>query len=193
VVRGFPIGVDLQGDYGMGSTWSSGFSALVADYFWMYDDGWGGNRSSTFNLACTSARAPGCWAHRDELLGYDPRYNPGVGLWCRNCEMGVGFAVTDGFASYADLIELPGGRTPPMIFTWAKDVVPFLVHRTPTLSVSTHAPLRDAVKDTWTPWSSHAASTCSTSRVADRFGHAACRRDLHPVRQFAASANEEDQ
>ena len=123
---GFPIGVDPQGDYGMGGAWADGFSTLAADYGWMYEDGWGGNTRSTFNLACTSAKAAACWAHRDELLGFDPAFNPGVGLHCRDCEMGTGFAVVHGLGSFVDLVELPAGKAPPVIFSWARDVEPYL-------------------------------------------------------------------
>lgn len=130
---GFSVGLDPQGSYGFGGAWAGGsgsFSTLVADYGWMYDDGWGGSLAKTSNLACTSPRAKGCWAHRDELLGYDPGFNPGVGLYCSNCEMGTGFAVTHGAASYVDLVELPApGTKPPVTFSWAKDVVPFLPKR----------------------------------------------------------------
>ena len=48
------------------SNWSGGLSTLGADYFWMYDDGIG------FNVACKSIKSPGCWAHRDNLLGAAP-------------------------------------------------------------------------------------------------------------------------
>jgi hypothetical protein len=190
---GFTVGVDLQGDYGMGSTWSSGFSVLVADYFWMYDDGWGGSHARTFNAACRSAGSPGCWAHRDELLGYDPRFNPGVGLWCRDCEMGVGFAVTNGFSSYADLIELPGGRTPPTIFSWARNVEPYLVHHLPLMAGRLHTPIRDVVHGPWAPWSTTAKSTCPATRAPQWFTHAACKKSLHKVRHLAGLANEEEQ
>ena len=128
VAPGFPIGNDAQGLPGMDGAWSSGFSVLLADYFWMYADGWGGTRAATVNVACTSPGAAGCWAHRAELLGTAPGFNPGVGLGCANCEMGTGFAIVDGSgASYADLIEVPApGALPPMSFTWARDVAPFL-------------------------------------------------------------------
>ena len=47
--------------------------ALGADYYWMYQDGWGGSQSATFNIDCTSATAPGCWSHRRALLvAFDP-------------------------------------------------------------------------------------------------------------------------
>jgi len=106
----------------MGGAWSGGFNVLAADYMWMYDDGWGGSVSATSNIACTSASAAGCWAHRDELLGSDPGFNPGVGLTSTNCEMGVGYAVVGGSGSYVDLIERPAANAPAMTFTWAQEV-----------------------------------------------------------------------
>jgi hypothetical protein len=93
----------------------------------MYQDGWGGSSSLTPNVACTFAGALGCWGHRDQLLGYDGAYNFGVGLHCTTCEMGTGFAMVNGTGSFTSLIELPAGSPPPMYFTWAKNVVPFLV------------------------------------------------------------------
>jgi hypothetical protein len=126
IADGFPIANDAQGSPGFGGAWSGGYSMLAADYIWMYDDAWGGSAATTSNITCTSARAAGCWAHRDELLGSDPGYNPGVGLSCTNCEMGTGFAMVNGGASYVDLIEIPRGSTPPMSFTWANNVLPYL-------------------------------------------------------------------
>lgn len=38
-------------------------SVLIADYAWMYDDGFGG-----LNLDCESPAASGCWGHRAEIL-----------------------------------------------------------------------------------------------------------------------------
>ncbi len=122
VAAGFSIGNDAQGDPGMGGAWAGGFTVLAADYVWMYDDGWGGNAAGTSNIACTSASAAGCWAHRDELLGSDAPYNPGVGLNCQNCEMGTGYAVVGASSSFVDLVELPKGAPPVMTFTWAEEL-----------------------------------------------------------------------
>jgi hypothetical protein len=126
VAAGFPMANDAQGSAGFGGAWSGGYSVLAADYIWMYDDTWGGSAAKTSNIACTSAGAAGCWAHRDELLGSDPGYNQGVGLGCTNCEMGTGFAMVNGNASYVDLIEIPKGTPPPMTFTWINNVLPNL-------------------------------------------------------------------
>ena len=124
--KGFRTGLDPEGVPGMGATLAMGYTTLEADYVWMYEDGWGGNTSLTPNLACTFAGALGCWGHRDQLLGYDGTYNFGVGLHCTTCEMGTGFAVVNGTGSFTSRIELPAGSPPPMYFTWAKNVVPFL-------------------------------------------------------------------
>ncbi len=50
-----------------GSIWAGGLtSVLEADYYWMYDDGWGG--SSTTNSACSLLTPTECWGHRDIIL-----------------------------------------------------------------------------------------------------------------------------
>ena len=125
VATGFAIGHDAQGVNGIASTMALGYTTLEADYVWMYQDGWGGS-SATPNMACRSPGAPGCWGHRDQLLGFDGAYSAGVGLHCTTCEMGTGFAVVVGTGSMTDLVEVPAGPTPSMYFTWAKDVVPYL-------------------------------------------------------------------
>ena len=50
------------------SNWAGDVSPLGSDYGWMYQDGWGGSRAQTFNVDCTSAAAPGCWGHRNNIL-----------------------------------------------------------------------------------------------------------------------------
>ncbi len=58
-------GHPLQG----GSIWAGGTSSpLLANYLWMYDDGWGGSQAQTLNADCTSPTAGGCWGHRDIIL-----------------------------------------------------------------------------------------------------------------------------
>jgi len=135
LATGFAVGNNAQGSPGFGGTWASSISAVAADYGWMYDDGWGGSAATTSNLTCTSATAPGCWGHRDELLGSDPGFNYGVGLQCTTCEMGTGYANVSGSGSYVDLVELPSGAPPAMTFTWAAEL-PFFS----TSSTTTTAP-----------------------------------------------------
>ncbi len=181
VATGFAVAHTGSGAARMGGTWASGMTTLGADFLWMYDDGWGGSAAKTANTACTSPRAPACWAHRDELLGSDPRFNAGVGFSCTTCEMGAGFAVRGGTGSYVDLLERPAHRAPHMFFTWARNVVPFLP---PTLAfrqrmaerreVAAH---RAAALDVWSPWNPMgAASTrCLSARVETLQGLTACR------------------
>ena len=127
VAKGFPVGLNPAGWYGVGGTWAGGdtWSTLEADYLWMYNDGWGG-KYGTENYDCVSATSKGCWGHREELLGWDPQNNAGAGLGCTNCEMGTGFAMVHGMGSYVDLIEKPAGVAPAMYFTWSRDVRPYL-------------------------------------------------------------------
>ena len=110
-----------------GASWSAGWDALLADYAMMYHDGWGGSRAATSNISCTSATAPGCWSHREELLGSDPGYNVGVGLGCRTCEVGAGWSPVPSrhSSSWALLIEKPTGALPAMTFTWRKELTFF--------------------------------------------------------------------
>ncbi len=123
---GFATGLDPEGVRGMGGAFAMSYTTLEADYIWMYDDGWGGSLALTSNLACTFLGALGCWGHRDQLLGSDVPFNDGVGLHCTKCEMGTGFTITDNSGAFTSLIELPAGKAPPMYFTWAKNVAPFL-------------------------------------------------------------------
>ncbi len=47
-----------------GSIFAQDYTPLGADYAWMYDDGYGGT-----NLDCATPSDPGCWGHRDNILG----------------------------------------------------------------------------------------------------------------------------
>ena len=51
-----------------GGSFSAGglSSALEADYYWMYQDGWGG--ASTSDASCTPSTPSSCWDHRDIIL-----------------------------------------------------------------------------------------------------------------------------
>jgi hypothetical protein len=52
-----------------GSIWAGTLpSVLEDDYFWMYDDGWGGSAATTSNEACSPSSPGGCWGHRDIIL-----------------------------------------------------------------------------------------------------------------------------
>jgi hypothetical protein len=127
-----------------GAAWAGGMamSALQPDYLWMYEDGWGGSKSNTDNVACTSPTATGCWAHRDELLGSTDYGSGGawwgVGLHCTTCVMGTGAArVANGSYSYpsvTDLVVKPAGVVPAMSFTWAQEASFFPGQQSPNIT-----------------------------------------------------------
>lgn len=137
-VPSFPTAL-LGGVPRFGSAWADNGNVLTADYFWMYDDGWGGSAGETSNLVCTSATDPGCWGHRDELLGADPGFNSGVGTDCTTCEMGAAYTTTRG-GSLTALVQRPVGRPPAMYFTWASERRFFTAARTPTSTTTTTTP-----------------------------------------------------
>ncbi len=54
-----------------GAVWAGGMSnVLEADYYWMYEDGYGG--ASTSNMACSLLSPSECWGHRDIILEQFP-------------------------------------------------------------------------------------------------------------------------
>ena len=111
------------GQYAFGGSWAGNSpNAASATFSWFYDDGWGG-RTATWNFACTSRTAPGCWGHRDELLG------EGAGTACTDCVAGAGYvspSVNNWRESYAFLLVRPVRFPTPLAFTWDSGVVPYL-------------------------------------------------------------------
>ena len=129
VAPGFHIAINSNGWYALGGVWAGAYSPLDSVFGWFYSDGWGGSRAATFNFDCTSAKSLGCWGHRDELLGSSPHNHATVGLRCTTCELGVGYTPTPhsfSWGSYVVLLERPAHNAPPMVFTWARNVLPFL-------------------------------------------------------------------
>jgi len=124
---GYPTG-------GWAGVWTEGqHNAVDALYGFMYADGWGG-AGSTINMDCTRATAPGCWGHRDAVLGVD------TGVHCTTCEVGVGYS-TGAAVSAAAVISSTVGRAPAMVFTWSSEL-PFLA--TPWLPSTANVPVAAA-------------------------------------------------
>ncbi|MDA8291045.1 MAG: hypothetical protein M0Z33_05110 [Actinomycetota bacterium] len=111
------VRVAVVGDvYGIGGTWAGGEpNSVAAVHDWMYDDGWGGSRAATSNVACTSPSASACWGHRQELLGL---YS---GTGCRTCVAGVGYDAA--LRSYTVLIVRPVSP-PRLVLGWNSGVLP---------------------------------------------------------------------
>lgn len=103
------------------SNWAGGqYSALIADYAWMYQDGWGPGNG---NGDCSGPGARGCWGHRDDILG------AATGTSCGDCLMGAGFVARTGSlgTSYAEIFLRPAPHSDlKPTFTWSHDVLPEL-------------------------------------------------------------------
>jgi hypothetical protein len=111
------------GTYAFGGAWA-GDSVNSADalFGWFYDDGWGG-KGNTWNFACTSPAASGCWGHRDELLG------EWAGTSCTDCVAGSGYAspAANGWRqSYVFMLVRPVKFPTPLVFSWDGNVVAHL-------------------------------------------------------------------
>lgn len=96
--------------YNTGSNWAAEGQVAIALYAYMYEDGWGGSASLTPNLACTSPVAPGCWGHRDNILG--DYGNSGL--------MGAADlpARGSGTGSSTQLFVAYDGPPVPLVYTW---------------------------------------------------------------------------
>jgi hypothetical protein len=101
-----------------GSVWAGGTSnALGSDYYWLYDDGVGSP-----NGDCTTASSPGCWGHRDNILG---TFAPSSSCGSATPEqyMGAGDTATGSAygPSFAAIIVGACGPAPTdVVFTWAQ-------------------------------------------------------------------------
>lgn len=105
---------------------------LAAVYDWMYEDGWGGTRSTTLNADCTSAGAAKCWIHRDDILGPYPTTagfalttpaGPARQLTAKKPTtliMGAGNTTSGRFQADTAVFLAMIGPPPPFIYTWAQ-------------------------------------------------------------------------
>jgi hypothetical protein len=104
---------DLPGN--SGSIWAGAYATVLgAIYGWMYDDGFGGG-----NEDCTTATAPGCWGHRDNILA-DPATFGGSSP--TEMDAGVG-TESGGSVDYDAIFVANPNPTAPgnIVFTWAEE------------------------------------------------------------------------
>jgi hypothetical protein len=66
-----PFPNPFYGSSGGGNWAGAGNSALLDDFFWMYDDGLGSG-----NIDCTQSDRSGCWGHRHNVIGDYERPSP---------------------------------------------------------------------------------------------------------------------
>jgi hypothetical protein len=113
---------DYRGATGeFAANWAGAISALDANYIWMYIDGWAGR--DTDNYDCTTAHAPGCWAHRDNILVNASRMPCPVAR-C-SLVMGGGYVhlgAGDNFSSFSELFVQVTGTPSDLYYSWAQAV-----------------------------------------------------------------------
>ncbi|HEY1831531.1 MAG TPA: hypothetical protein VGG38_14945 [Acidimicrobiales bacterium] len=101
-----------------GSIWAGGLtSVLEADYYWMYDDGYGGLLGETSNAGCGLLSLSECWGHRDIIL----HTFPNCGSSAPTLSLGADFSSTgyEGGSMAAVLISTCGGAPDDVIATWS--------------------------------------------------------------------------
>jgi hypothetical protein len=123
---GFPTSVTGSGDVtGGGGIWAGGSSNVIeADYYWMYDDGWGGLLGETTNAACNLLDLGACWGHRDIMLTEFPN----CGASAPVLSMGAAYS-SDGWPGgsiAAEMLSSCGGVPSDVTMTWA-EVYPAVV------------------------------------------------------------------
>jgi hypothetical protein len=102
-----------------GAIWAGGVStALEADYYWMYSDGYGGHPSSTTNSSCGSLTPSECWGHRDIILHTFPSCPSGA----PTLSMGAAYSTTgySGGSIGAVLVSTCGGPPSDVTLTWTE-------------------------------------------------------------------------
>jgi hypothetical protein len=101
---------------GGGAIWAGGItSALEADYYWMYDDGWGGSAGATSNGACSSPSSSGCWGHRDVILH---SFNSCTDGAAPTLSMGAAYATTGGGSMAAIMVSTCGAPPSDGTLSW---------------------------------------------------------------------------
>lgn len=128
-----PVGADsyaCDGSGNPGAAIAAGgqIGALAADYSWMYNDGYGGPNSD-----CKTPNAPGCWKHRENILGpYPTRTQFISGPWGSSLSivspraampvMGAGSLQPNGGprGNWTAIFASVTGRMPALAYTWSQ-------------------------------------------------------------------------
>ncbi len=100
-----------------GSIWAGGLSStLEADYYWMYDDGYGGLLGDTSNAACGLLSLGECWGHRDIILHSFPT----CGGAAPTLSMGAAYSPSGYFngSLAAVLVSTCGAEPSDTLMTW---------------------------------------------------------------------------
>lgn len=96
------------------AVWAGDLSVLDADFIWMYADGW--TATGSLNVDCSSARAAGCWGHREIILGH---YSGSAALVAGVASLPHVLA-HGALNSDAEAISNYTGPKPVLTYTWAQ-------------------------------------------------------------------------
>jgi hypothetical protein len=100
-----------------GSIWAGGLSSVIeADFYWMYDDGYGGLLGNTSNAACGLLSLGQCWGHRDIIL----HSFPSCGAAAPTLSMGAAYSPQGylGGSLAAVLVSTCGGEPSDTLMSW---------------------------------------------------------------------------
>jgi hypothetical protein len=178
---GFPTGLTNAGNITWGGgIWAGGLtSVLEADYFWMYDDGWGGLLGQTSNAACNLLNLGECWGHRDIILDSLPT--------CGNApqilSMGAAYSSTgwSGGSIVAELISSCGAVPSDVTMSWAQ-VLPTVVNAARVVGIAT-TPNGEGY------WEAQGDGDVTAFGQAQNFGSMSGHSLSSPIVGIAATAN----
>jgi hypothetical protein len=176
---GFPTAVNGSGPvmYG-GSIWAGGLTNVFeADYYWMYEDGWGGLLSATSNAACNLLSASGCWGHRDIIL----HQFAGCGGAAPTLSMGAAYSEAGyaGGSMAAVLISTCGGAPSDVTMTW-NQVLGGLLNANRVIGIAT-------MPNGSGYWEAEANGTVANFGAAANYGSMAGQTLNHPLVGIAST------
>jgi hypothetical protein len=161
-----------------GSIWAGGLSSVLeADFFWMYDDGWGGLLSTTSNAACSLLSLSECWGHRDIIL--HPFAN--CGSAAPTLSMGAAYSATGYNGGSIAAVEIGTCGPPPsdVTITWDQ-VISTVLESARTIGI---APLTNGTGY----WEAEANGAVANFGSAQNYGSMAGTQLNSPIVGIAAT------
>jgi hypothetical protein len=176
---GFPTSLSGGAEvmYG-GSIWAGGLASVFeADYYWMYDDGWGGLLSTTSNAACSLLSLSECWGHRDIIL----HQFASCGSSAPTLSMGAAYSATGYSGGSIAAVEISTCGAPPtdITLTWSQ-VMSSVLESARTIGI---APLTNGTGY----WEAEANGAVANFGTAQNFGSMAGQTLNSPIVGIAAT------
>lgn len=146
--------------YATASNWAGDGQPAIVMYGYMELDGWGGSAAGTPNVDCAGPTAPGCWGHRDAVLGdYGTTGLLGVGTTSGG---------PSGTGSSAQFYVAYDGPPLAIGYTWAQALAAGAAGGGPQAPAANALwPFADMGSD---PWAAGAAATLAGSGVVEGTG-----------------------